>query len=105
MTSFSERERGFEAKFAHDAELQFRVMARRDRLLGLWAAEKRGLPQGEAEEYARSVVKEDFQHPGDEDVVHKVADDVAALGLTEHDVRQALAHCLAEARRQIIEAL
>ena len=105
MTSFNERERSFEAQFARDAELQFRVMARRDKLLGLWAAEKRAMGAADADAYAKSVVQEDFKHPGDEDVVHKVAADLAALGVSEHEVRVALAGCATEARKQIMEAL
>lgn len=105
MTSFADRERSFEAQFARDAELQFRVMARRDKLLGLWAAEKRGLGAADADVYARSVVQEDFKEAGDEDVVRKVTGDLAALGVSEHDVRQTLAGCAVEARRQIMEAI
>ncbi len=105
MTSFADSERSFEAQFARDAELQFRVMARRDKLLGLWAAQKRGLGEAEADVYARSVVQEDFKEAGDEDVVRMVTGDLATLGVSEHDVRQALAGCAVEARRQIMEAI
>ena len=68
MTTFDKRQEGFEAKFAHDEELKFKATARRNKLLGLWAAEKLGLSGVEAEAYAMSVVKADFQEPGDEDV-------------------------------------
>ncbi len=105
MTSFADRERSFEAQFARDAELQFRVMARRDKLLGLWAAEKRELGVAEAEAYAKSVVQADFEEAGDEDVIRKVVGDLAAQGISEHDVRRALAGFAVEARRQIMEAL
>lgn len=105
MTSFAERERSFEAQFARDAELQFRVMARRDKLLGLWTAEQLGLGADEADAYAKSVVQADFKEAGDEDVVRKVCADLAGKGLSEHDVRQALARCALEARRQIMEAV
>lgn len=105
MTSFADRERGFEAQFARDAELQFRVMARRDRLLGVWAAQQLGLAAEETEAYAKTVVQADFKEAGDEDVIRKVCADLASKGLSEHEVRQALVHCAAEARRQIMEAI
>ena len=105
MTSFTDRERSFEAQFARDAELQFRVMARRDKLVGLWAAAKLGLGETEADAYAKSVVQADFEEAGDEDVVRKLTADLAQHATTEHEIRQALLTCATEARRQIMEAL
>ena len=72
MTTFDERESSFEAKFKHDKELQFRVNSRRNKLLGLWAANLLGIHGTEAESYAKEVVKSDFATPGDHDVLHKV---------------------------------
>ena len=107
MTTFDDRQRSFEAQFARDAELQFRVAARRNKLLGLWAAERLGLDAAEADAYAKSVVQADFEEAGDEDVIRKVAGDLAAKNIdaTEHNVRQVLAAKADEARRQIMEAM
>jgi hypothetical protein len=107
MTTFDDRERAFETKFAHDAELQFRVTARRNKLFGLWAAAKLGLEGGEADAYARTVIEADFEEAGDEDVIRKVFGDLGAKGLpvSDAEVREALAIQAAEARRQIAETL
>ena len=104
MTSFDDREQAFEKKFAHDQELQFRVMARRNKLLGLWAAEKLGLTAAESDAYAKAVVQADFEEAGDEDVIRKVFSDLSAreLTVTEHEVRRALDDKALEARRQIM---
>ena len=102
MTTFDDRESAFEAKFAHDSELQFRVLARRDKLLGLWAAAKLGHEGDAAKAYAASVVSADFQHPGDEDVIAKVAGDLAAVGIAEAEVRAELLLQGAEAMRQYV---
>ena len=93
MTQFDDRERAFEAKFAHDEEMQFRVLARRNRLLGQWAARQMGLTDVEAESYAK-------------DVIRKVLGDLTAAGVDcdEEQVRDALRNKEIEARRQIIEA-
>lgn len=104
MTSFSDRERSFEAQFARDAELQFRVMARRDRLFGEWAAGLLGLSGDAVDEYARAMVKADFEEPGDEDVIRKAVADLAGHA-SEHDIRLALAAKSVEARHQIMEAI
>jgi len=82
MTTFDDRERAFESKFAHDQEMQFKAEARRNKLLGLWAAERMGLSGDEADAYAKSVIIADFEEAGDEDVYRKVAGDVGleALG-------------------------
>ena len=104
MTSFNDREQAFENKYAHDQELQFRVMARRNKLLGLWAAEKLGLTAAEADSYAKAVVQADFEEAGDEDVIRKVFADLTARdsSVTEHEVRRALDDKALEARRQIM---
>ena len=101
MTSFDEREQGFERKFAHDQELEFKATARRNRLLGEWAAGLMGLTT--VEEYARAVVKSDFEQPGDEDVLRKVFEDLKGAGVatTEGEVRMKMAELLAQAREQI----
>lgn len=106
MTQFDDRERAFEAKFAHDEEMQFRIVARRNKLLGLWAAEKMGLSEVEANAYASDVVRADFEEAGDEDVIRKVLGDLTGAGVNidEATIRENLGHKLVEARRQIIEA-
>ena len=82
MKSFTEREKGFEAEFKHNQELLFRVTARRNRLFGLWAAVRLGLPAGEdAETYAKTVVAADFEAPGDADVIEKVQADLEENGV------------------------
>src|ERR671926_512993 len=83
MKTFEDRKNAFERKFALDEELRFRATARRNKLLGLWAAERLGKSGPEAEAYARSVVAADFQEPGDEDVIRKVQSDLEAAGLGE----------------------
>ena len=80
MTTFNEREKGFEQKYKHDQDLQFKVNARRNKLLGLWAAEQMGLSGADAEAYAKQVVQADFEKPGDSDVVAKVVNDLSAKG-------------------------
>ena len=106
MTSFDDRERAFETKYARDEEMQFRIVARRNRLLGEWAARKMGLSDAESESYAKDVVRADFEEAGDEDVIRKVLGDLTAAGVDcdEAAIREALGHKLVEARRQIIEA-
>jgi len=104
MTTFDDRERAEEAKFAHDEEMQFRIQARRNRLLGAWAAERMGLTAAEAEAYAKSVVQADFEEAGDEDVIRKLLGDLVSAGVdvSEADVRAALEAKLVEARRQMM---
>jgi hypothetical protein len=106
MTQFDDRERAFEAKFARDEEMQFRVIARRNRLLGEWAARQMGLTEAEAEAYAKDVVRSDFEEAGDHDVIRKVLGDLTAAGVEcdEQQIRDALRNKQVEARRQIIEA-
>ena len=105
MTQFEERERGFEAKFARDEEMQFRIIARRNRLLGEWAARLMNLSEVETEAYAKDVVRADFEEAGDEDVIRKVLGDLTAAGVDvdEAKIRDTLGHKLVDARRQIIE--
>ena len=105
MTAFDDRERAFEAKFARDEELQFRIVARRNRLVGAWAAEKMGLTPEETDAYCKAVVQADFEEAGDEDVIRKLLGDLTAAGVDsdEATVRTALEEKLVEARRQFIE--
>jgi len=107
MSTFDSREKAFEDRFARDAELQFKVAARRNKLLGLWAAEKLALTPAEADSYAKSVVQADFEEAGDEDVFRKIYGDLSAKGVdvSEHQVRKAMDDLLAEARRQFMEAI
>ena len=106
MSQFDDRERAFEAKFARDEEMQFRITARRNRLLGQWAARQMGLTEAEAESYAKDVIRSDFEEAGDHDVVRKVLGDLTSAGIDcdEDQVREALSNKEIEARRQIIEA-
>jgi hypothetical protein len=103
MSNFDKREEGFEKKFAMDEESKFKAMARRNRLLGLWAAEKLGITGDAATAYAKEVVAADFEQPGDNDVVHKVMRDLAAKGiaLTEPQLRAKMDELLATAVAQV----
>jgi hypothetical protein len=104
MTDFKDRERAEEAHFAHDEEMQFRIQARRNKLLGQWAAEKMGLSQVEAEAYAKSVVQADFEEVGDEDVIRKLLGDLtsAQVETSEGELRAALEAKTVEARRALM---
>ena len=106
MTTFDDRERAEEAKFAHDADMQFRIQARRNRLLGEWASREMGLSDVESDAYAREVVHAEFEEGGDEAVIRKLIGDLTAAGVEtdEASVRDALTRNEAEARRQLIEA-
>ncbi len=105
MTNLSDREKAFETRFARDAELQFKVTARRNRLLGHWAAEKLGLTPAEADAYAKEVIAADFEEVGEEDVFRKLAGDLAAKGIdvSDHEIRRAMEDKMVEARRQFIQ--
>lgn len=105
MTTFDEREKGFEAKYKHDQELQFKVGARRNKLLGLWAAELLGLSGDDATAYAREVIESDFDEPGDDDVLRKVHGDLSAKGVdkSQHQVRKHMDELMDVARRQIMD--
>lgn len=103
MTTFDDRERGFEKKFELDQEQEFKAGARRNRLLGQWAAGLMGLSADSSEEYAKAVVKSDFELPGDEDVLRKVFEDLKGSGVTvtEGEVRMKMDELLAQAREQL----
>ena len=103
MTTFEERGKGFETKYKRDQELQFKVMARRNKLLGLWAAEKMGITGADADTYAKDVVASDFDRPGDDDVLEKVHGDLEGNGLSMSapDVRKEMERLVDVARQQI----
>ena len=101
MTTFDKREEGFEKKFAHDEELKFKAYARRNKLLGLWAAAELGKTGADADAYAKEVVLADFEEAGDNDVIHKVVNDLKSKGVTEDDVAKKLSEFLAQAVAQI----
>jgi len=104
MTDFKDREKAEEAKFAFDEENAFKIAARRNRLLGHWAAEKMGLNAEETDAYAKAVVQADFEEAGDEDVVRKLLGDLTTAGvdIDEADVRAALEEQSIDARRQLM---
>ena len=103
MTTFDKREEGFEKKFAVDQEQQFRANARRNKFLGLWAAEKLGLSGAEADAYAKSVVMADFEEAGDDDVFRKIRKDFDAKGVTDsdHQIRRTMDQLMAKAIQEI----
>ncbi len=103
MTSFDDREKAFEKKFAMDQDLQFKTEARRNKLFGLWAAQKLGLSGAEADAYARTVVAADFEEAGDDDVLRKVRGDLAtkSIKMDDKELRQQMTMLLAEAKRQL----
>lgn len=104
MTTFDDRERAEEAKFARDEEMLFRIQARRNKLLGHWAAERMGLDAAETEAYAKAVVQAEFEEAGDEDVVRKLLGDLISAGVEveEGEIRLALDAKAVEARRQLM---
>lgn len=106
MSQFDDRERAFETKFARDEEMQFRVIARRNRLLGEWAAGLMGLSDAEKDAYAKDVVRADFEEVGDEDVIRKLLGDLTAADVEIDDarIREALEHKTVDARRQLMES-
>ncbi|HYD38960.1 MAG TPA: DUF1476 domain-containing protein [Allosphingosinicella sp.] len=106
MTTFDDRERAFETKYARDQDMQFRIVARRNKLLGHWAANLMGLSQAEADAYASDVIRADFEEAGDEDVIRKVLGDLTSAGVEcdEAKIRETLAHKTVEARRQLMES-
>ena len=105
MSGFDDREKAFETKFAKEQDLAFRIAARRNRLLGQWAASLMGLTKEETDAYAKAVVQADFEEAGDEDVIRKVLGDLVSAGvdIDESRVRQALSDKAAEARRQFMQ--
>ena len=102
MTTFNDRERSYEAKFAHDADLQFKAEARRNRLLGEWAADLLGKTGDEARTYSLTVVTSDFEEPGEDDVFRKLAGDLSGKA-DEATIRRKMDELRTEARRQIAE--
>ncbi|HEX3499578.1 MAG TPA: DUF1476 domain-containing protein [Stellaceae bacterium] len=105
MSSFDEREKDFEARFKHDQELAFKVTARRNKLLGLWAAQHLGLTDAAADAYAAKVVAANFTRPGDSDVIEKVAADFAAKGisLSAAAIADELRRCFDQAKMQVMK--
>ncbi len=103
-TTFDKREDGFEKKFAHDEELRFKAMARRNKLLGLWAAGILGKSGPEADAYAKEVVLADFEEAGDNDVLRKVVKDLAGKGIGETEIRAKMTELLAQAVEQITKS-
>ena len=100
-TTFDKREEGFEKQFAHDQELRFKAMARRNKMLGLWAAGVLGKSGADAEAYAKEVVLADFEEAGDNDVLRKVAKDLLPKGVTEQQIRAQMTELLTQAVEQI----
>jgi hypothetical protein len=104
MTTFDKREEGFEKKFAHDEELRFKANARRNKLLGLWAASKMGVTGADADTYAKAVVAADFEEAGDHDVFRKVRADLDAkkvAGVSDPEIRKTMDELLARAVEEI----
>lgn len=103
MSSFDKREEGFERKFAHDEELKFKAAARRNRLLGLWAAELMGLSGEAAAAYAKEVIKSDFEEAGDEDVFRKIRADFDAKQVlqSDHQIRRTMDELMTQAVSEI----
>ena len=104
MSTFNEREKAFEDKYKHDQELQFKVEARRNKLLGLWAAEQMGLSGGDAEAYAKEVVMADMEEPGDDDVKRKVLADFEAksVDISAHQLDKKMEEMINTAKEQIM---
>jgi hypothetical protein len=104
MTTFNEREKAFEKKYEHDQDLKFKVNARRNKLLGLWAAGLMGKSGADAEAYAKDVVLADYEKPGDSDVIEKLVKDLAAAGkpMEDHTIRKQAERLAAEAKAQIM---
>src|ERR1700712_257343 len=98
---FKDREKAFESKWAHDADMQFKIMNRRNKLLGLWAAGLSGKSGDDAAAYAKEVVAADFEEPGDEDVFRKVRKDLDASKASDHDIRHKMVDLLDVAAEQI----
>ncbi|PIW30368.1 MAG: DUF1476 domain-containing protein [Rhodobacterales bacterium CG15_BIG_FIL_POST_REV_8_21_14_020_59_13] len=103
MSGMDDREKGLEGRFAHDQELEFKATVRRNKLLGLWVAEQLGKSAEDAQDYAKEVVKSDFEEAGHEDVYRKVKGDLDAAGIdvSEHVIRTKMDQLLADARQQV----
>ena len=106
MTSMKDRQEGFERKFALDEEQKFRAMVRRNKALGLWAAEKLGKTGADAEAYAKEVINSDFEEAGDDDVFRKVRKDFDAAGVdqSDHQIRRTMEELMAQAAEQVKNA-
>ncbi|GAC1587658.1 MAG: DUF1476 domain-containing protein [Sphingomicrobium sp.] len=106
MTTFEDREKGVETKFARDEEMAFRIVARRNRLLGEWAARLMGLTEIEGEAYAKEIIRAEFEEAGDEDVIRKLLGDLTAANVEigEPKIRETMAHKEVDARRQLMES-
>lgn len=102
MSTFDDRQNAFESKFAHDTEMQFKAEARRNKLLGLWAADLLGKSGDDADAYAREVIKADFEEAGDEDVYRKVAGDLGDKA-SEDTIRAKMKELMAEAKSQLLD--
>ena len=104
MSGIGDREKAFESKFAHDEALRFKAEARRNKLLGLWAAEKLGKSGEDAAGYAKEVIRSDFAEPGDEDVFRKIRADLDAAGVdqSDHQIRRVMQELLMTAREQVM---
>jgi hypothetical protein len=107
MTTFNEREKAFEKKYEHDQDLKFKVNARRNKLLGLWAAGLMGKSGADAEAYAKEVVLADYEKPGDSDVIEKLVKDLAAAGkpMEDHTIRKQAERLAAEAKEQFMKEM
>lgn len=107
MSTFNEREKGFEAKYKHDKDIEFKATARRNKLLGLWAAELMGIEGDAAAAYGREVVQSDFEEPGDDDVLRKVHGDLQAKGIdkSQQQVRKHMDELMGDARDQIMKEI
>lgn len=105
MSTFDEREKGYESKFARDEELDFKITARRNKLLGLWAAEKLGKKAADADQYAKDVILADFEVPGDSDVIAKLMKDFkqAKIPVTEKDIEAEITRFANLAKKQVME--
>jgi hypothetical protein len=99
--SFEDRRKGFEGKWAHDADMRFRIVARRNKLLGLWAAGELGKSGTAAEAYAQEVIAADFEEPGEEDVYRKLRKDLDSATVSDHTIRRKMAELLDTATRQV----
>ena len=104
VDSFSNRQKGFEAKFSIDQETEFKISVRRNKLLGLWLAEKLGILESEVNDYANGVIASDLEEPGDEDVIRKCMSDIQERGakITDGELRDKLANFSKEAQKQIM---
>jgi hypothetical protein len=104
VTTFDKREEGFEKKFAHDEDLRFKALARRNKLVGLWAAGLLGKTGADADAYAKEVVIADLEEAGDEDVIRKLVKDLDGKGVTEQQIRDKMSEMLEQAAAQVLKS-